>query len=83
MTSGRLTQTQFAGCGRLPQYQGPGSQSSLSFPARGRADGAESGTGTPWNQDGINTSISPAIEAQSARGPHQDTALRKEILLHL
>jgi hypothetical protein len=40
-------------------------------------------TGTPWNQDGINTSISPAIQAQSARGPHQDTALRKEILLHL
>jgi hypothetical protein len=30
-----------------------------------------------------STSISPAIQAQSARGPHQDTALRKEILLHL
>ena len=43
----------------------------------------KAGTGTPWNQDGINTSISPAIQAQSARGPHQDTALRKEILLHI
>ena len=43
----------------------------------------KAGTGMPWNQDGINKSISPAIQAQSARGPHQDTALRKEILLHL
>ena len=80
MTSGRLTQTQFAGCRsiRNPAASHP-SVSPLGVEPMER----KAAPGMPWNQDGINTSISPAIEAQSARGPHQDTALRKEILLHL
>lgn len=40
-------------------------------------------TGTPWNQDGISTSINPAIQGPIGWRPLQIAALRKEIMLHL